>query len=46
LVRRSVAENITAYTAVVPKAVTKTDVLEIWQKFIKDKIDIVKIKAL
>ena len=29
-----------------PKNVSKTDVLEIWQKFIVDKIDIIRIKAL
>ena len=46
LVRRAVAENIDAYTRVVPKSVSKGDVLEIWQRFIQDKIDIVKIKAL
>ena len=46
LVRRAVAENIEEYTRVVPKDVSKTDVLEIWQKFIVDKIDIVRIKAL
>lgn len=46
LVRRAVAENIDAYTRVVPKNVSKSDVLEIWQRFIQDKIDIVKIKAL
>ena len=40
------AENIEAYTRVVPKPVCKTDILEIWQRFIQDKIDIVKIKAL
>ena len=46
MVRRAVAENLEAYTRVVPKNVSKSDVLEIWQKFIQDKIDIVKIKAL
>ena len=46
LVRRAVAENIESYTRVVPKPVSKSDILEIWQKFIQDKIDIVKIKAL
>jgi hypothetical protein len=30
----------------VPRTVTKSDGLEIWQKFITDKIDIVRIKAL
>ena len=40
------AENIEIYTKVVPKSVSKSDVLEIWQKFIVDKIDIVRIKAL
>ena len=46
LVRRAVAENLEAYTKVAPKNVIKTDALEIWQKFIVDKIDIVRIKAL
>lgn len=35
-----------AYSKTVPKMVTKADGLEIWQKFIVDKIDIVRIKAL
>lgn len=46
LVRRAVAENIEAYSKVAPKNIVKTDLLEIWQKFIVDKIDIVRIKAL
>ena len=35
-----------AYTKVAPKNIIKTDALEIWQNFIVDKIDIVRIKAL
>jgi len=46
LVRRAIAENIESYSKAIPKSVVKSDLLEIWQKFIVDKIDIVKIKAL
>ena len=46
LVRRALAENIEPYSRVVSKNVSKIDLLEIWQAFIVDKIDIIKIKAL
>ena len=35
-----------AYVKVVPKNIARAEILEIWQKFIQDGIDIVRIKAL
>jgi len=46
LVRRALAENMEAYVRVVSKNITKIDLFEIWQSFIADKIDVVRIKAL
>jgi len=46
LVRRALSENIEAYAAVITKNLIKTDLLEIWQAFIVDQIDIMRIKAL
>jgi len=46
LVRRALAENIEALKAVIPKTVVRSDLLEIWQSFITDPIDIIRIKAL
>lgn len=46
MVRRSLAEAIEAYADVVSKEVMRTEVLEIWQFFIQDIIDVVRIKAL
>lgn len=46
LVRRALAENIEAFKAVVSKNIVRSDLLEIWQSFITDPIDIIRIKAL
>lgn len=46
MVRRCLAENIEPYVKVIAKNMVRTEVLEIWQKFIQDGIDIVRIKAL
>ncbi len=46
MVRRCLAENVEAYVKVVPKNIARAEILEIWQKFIQDGIDIVRIKAL
>lgn len=46
MVRRCVAENIEPYVKVISKNMVRAEILEIWQKFIQDGIDIVRIKAL
>jgi hypothetical protein len=46
MVRRCLAENIEPYVKVIAKNMVRTEILEIWQKFIQDGIDIVRIKAL
>ena len=46
MVRRAIAENIENYSRVVSKNISKIDLFEVWEAFIADKIDIIRIKAL
>ena len=46
LVRRALAENIESFSTFVDKKIIKSEFYDIWQFFIVDSIDIIKIKAL
>ena len=46
LLRRAVAENLEAMAGVVEKKTIRGDFYDIWNSFINDTFDIIKIKAL